>query len=182
MKKTLLLVLLGVVMLLMPQAAGALGSAPEYEKEFLRIMRLDLNELTEATKTELDEKYPGENWEQYDFPAFVHTNDMVETGYKVAVKNPEMLRATYCYCFCSTTEGHESLLSCFWKDGIPGGTFDDHASTCNICVGQAMASFLLYNRGYTEEQIDQAWEDKYGHRREIVERQMKEEAEAAKKQ
>jgi hypothetical protein len=57
--------------------------------------------------------------------------------------------------------GHKNLLYCFWKDGIPRGEFDDHASNCNICYGQAMLAFLWNDLGATHEEIIKGMEKKY---------------------
>ena len=172
MKKTAFSLLVAATIFFLPLMGHAMESTSQ--NEFQRIMLLDMASLTNEAHALLQQKYPGEDWKTYNFPTYVYTNDSVAAGYQIAVKKPEILKATFCYCFCNKILGHESLLSCFWKDGIVGGSFDDHASICNVCLGQAMATFLLDNSGATEEEIDKIWADKYKSRIKIMERKDKE--------
>jgi len=57
--------------------------------------------------------------------------------------------------------GHKSLLYCFWKEGKPGGEFDDYAADCDICVSQAMLAFLWKNLGASDEEILKGMEKKF---------------------
>lgn len=112
-------------------------------------------------KTALDKKYPGENWGKYKFPKFVYISDAVQTGYKIAVKNPELLAQFSCYCFCEGM-GHKNLAYCFLEKGVAGGNFDDHASTCNVCFAQAMMAFLWDEMGATDAEMQKAMKEIYG--------------------
>jgi hypothetical protein len=49
--------------------------------------------------------------------------------------------------------GHRDLLACFLKDGKLNNGYDDHASACNICYGQAMIAFLWQDAGASHEEI-----------------------------
>jgi len=139
--------------------AGPALSA-EKEKEFEKIKKMGLRELTSAAKATLDKKYPGEDWEKYKFPKYVYTNDAVQTGYKTAVKEPQLLAKFPCYCFCEEM-GHKNLAYCFLEKGVLGN-FDDHASTCNICYTQAMRAFLWNELGATEDEMAKAMKEIYG--------------------
>jgi hypothetical protein len=143
------------------------------QKEFDRILNLPMAELTSEAVQVLDKKYPKEDWDSYNFPAYVYTNDSVELGYKIAVKEhdflgglkaeekkPGLLGKVSCYCFCDFM-GHKNLLHCFWKDGKIGGKFDDHAAYCNICYGQAMLAFLWNELGASDEEIIKGMEKKF---------------------
>jgi len=158
--KTTFLLLTGVLLLLTAAPPPAAAMSPAQQKEFDRIMRLGMDGLTEESSKLLDDKYPDENWDQYNFPEFVYSSKSVEIGYKIAVKEPQVLSINRCYCFCDTM-GHGSLLSCFWKDGKVGGSFDDHASGCNICYGEAMISFLTKNLGASDAEIQQGLAKKF---------------------
>ncbi len=136
---------------------------------FDQTLNMKMAELTAASETLLEKKYPEEDWENYDFPSFVFTSDAVEIGYKIAVKEPELLGAANisgketvvpCYCFCDAM-GHKNLLYCFIKEGSFDGGFDDHAASCNICVGQAMLAFLLSDLGATHDEIIAGMEKKF---------------------
>ena len=132
----------------------------DHEKEFNEIGKMDLKQLTSRAKAALDKKYPGENWEQYKFPKYVYIHDAVQTAYKIAVRNPELLAKFPCYCFCEPM-GHKNLAYCFLEKGVKG-KFDDHASTCNICVTQAMMAFLWVEIGATVAEMQEATKRMYG--------------------
>jgi hypothetical protein len=139
--------------------AGAVFGADK-EKEFKEIGKMKEKELTSRAMAALDKKYPGENWEQYKFPKYVYINNSVQAGYKIAVKEPQLLAKFPCYCLCDVM-GHKNLSYCFLEKGIPGGKFDDHASTCNICYTQAMRVFLWNELGATEAEMLEALKEIY---------------------
>jgi hypothetical protein len=141
---------------------GLVGSAfsSEKEKEFGTIGKMGVRELTAAAKAALEKKYPSENWEKYKFPKYVYTNDAVQNGYKIAVKESQLLAKFPCYCFCEEM-GHKNLAYCFLEKGTAGEKFDDHASTCNICYTQAMRALLWKELGATEEEMQKAMKEIY---------------------
>ncbi len=72
-------------------------------------------------------------------PDYVYTNAMTLKAYKFATEHPEILEQMPCYCGCGehgseASEGkpHRFLRDCFINDK---GTYDNHASFCDICVG-----------------------------------------------
>jgi len=165
-KFTLLMV---IASLFIPLTAAAMDA--QQQQEFDRIAGLKMAELTKESAALLDKKYLNEDWDKWRFPSYVFTNESVEVGYKIAVKEPELLgnpdiavkeQGIPCYCFCDAM-GHKSLLHCFWKKGKVGKKFDDHAASCNICYGQAMLAFLWKNLGATDQEILQGMEKKFGH-------------------
>lgn len=150
-------------------SAPALALTPEQAAEFDRILNMGMDDLSASAAALLEKKYPDEDWEKYDFPSFVFTSAAVETGYRIAVKVPELLGAANvsgkdtvipCYCFCDAM-GHKNLLYCFFKDGRPGGRYDDHAAGCNICYGQAMLAFLWNEAGASHAEIIKGMERKF---------------------
>ncbi len=130
------------------------------EQDFKRILNLPMADLTEEAQDLLDRKYPDEDWESYDFPQYVYTNDSVETGYMIAVKEPELLQHFKCYCFCDAM-GHTDLRWCFLKEGQVDKGFDDHGAGCNICYGQAMMALLWQEAGIAPEKMTQGFEKKF---------------------
>jgi hypothetical protein len=155
--------------LLVPFAASAMDA--KQQQEFDRIAGLKMADLTRESAALLGKKYPAEDWDKWRFPDYVFTNESVEVGYKIAVKEPELLgnsditvkeQGIPCYCFCDSM-GHKSLLHCFWKKGTVGGKFDDHASSCNICYGQAMLAFLWKNLGASDQEILKGMEKRFAH-------------------
>ncbi len=131
------------------------------EKEFKEIGKMDLKELAIRANAALEKKYPGENWEKYNFPKFVYISEPVQTAYKIAVKRPELLAKFPCYCFCEQM-GHKNLSYCFLKNGVVEGKFDDHASGCNICVAQAMTAFLWEEIGVGEAEMQKSMREIFG--------------------
>jgi len=138
---------------------AAPASAADQEKEFQTISKMRLKELTERSKTVLEKKYQGEHWEKYKFPKYVYINDSVLAGYKIAVKEPDLLAKFPCYCFCEEM-GHKNLAYCFLKRGVVG-QFDDHASGCNVCDAQAMHAFLWSDLGVTVDRMQKAMKEIY---------------------
>lgn len=129
--------------------ASALASFGADQKEFDRILNAKMADLTRESRATLEQRHPGEDWDAWKFPKYVYTSDAVETGYRIAVKEPELLRPIPCYCFCDEM-GHKNLLHCFLKKGKER-KYDDHAVTCNICYGQAMLAFLWKHKAGANE-------------------------------
>jgi len=138
-------------------------------REFDRIANLSLAELTEEASRALEKKYPEKSWSIYNFPGYTESTPSVYTAYRIAAMEPQLLGdpeigvkdgTLPCYCFCEAM-GHRNLLYCFWKDGIAGGRFDDHAANCDICVGQAMLAFLWAELGAKREEIRAGMERKF---------------------
>jgi hypothetical protein len=136
----------------------ALGAGEN--QTFTRALNMPMADLTEEAQRVLETRYPDADWEQYDFPAYVYTSEAVETGYKIAVMEPELLSAFKCYCFCDAM-GHRSLLWCFIREGDFEKGFDDHGANCNICYGQAMMALLWQEAGVSREQMQQGFEKKF---------------------
>ena len=139
---------------------GPNAYATENDQAFTRVLNLPMADLTEEARQVLEARYPDADWERYDFPAYVYTSEAVETGYRIAVREPELLRAFKCYCFCDAM-GHRSLLWCFIKDGEFEKGFDDHGANCNVCYGQAMMALLWQDAGVSTERMQQGFEKKF---------------------
>jgi len=67
---------------------------------------------------------------------------MTLQAYKYATEHPEVLEQIPCYCGCGqhgseASEGrpHRFLRDCFINDK---GEYDDHASFCDVCIGEAV--------------------------------------------
>ncbi len=145
--------------LIIPQATFAM--TPEQQQEFNEILKMEMEPLHKKALKLLNKKYPSEDWDSHNFPFFVFASPEIETSYKIAVKEPQILITNFCYCFCNAM-GHESLLSCFFKGGVSGGEFDEHASNCNICVSQALIALLWTDLEATEKEINSGMFQKYG--------------------
>jgi hypothetical protein len=158
MKLLKLTILLALVL---PILFKGIAFSADREREFKEIGKMDLNQLTSGAEVALDKRYPGEDWGKYKFPKFVYIHDAVQTSYKIAVKNSELLAKFPCYCFCEPM-GHKNLVYCFLEKGTTGGKFDDHASNCNICVTQALQAFLWNEIGAPVAEMQKAMKEAYG--------------------
>ena len=158
MKTLKLTILLALILTILFK--GMVFSA-DREREFNEIAKMDVNQLTSRTKAVLDKRYPAEDWGKYRFPKFVYIHDAVQTSYKIAVKNSELLAKFPCYCFCESM-GHKNLSYCFLEKGTTEGKFDDHASSCNICVTQALQAFLWNEIGAPVAEMQKAMKEAYG--------------------
>ncbi|MCZ7402430.1 MAG: PCYCGC motif-containing lipoprotein [Candidatus Methanoperedens sp.] len=69
-----------------------------------------------------------------NLPYYAFTNAMTLKAYTYATEHPEVLEQIPCYCGCGDI-GHKSVRDCFISDN---GTYDNHASSCDTCVGIAM--------------------------------------------
>ncbi len=143
-----------LALVLVSSSTPAFSLSGDQQKEFDRILDLPVATLTEEAGALLEKKYPDENWDSYKFPKYVFTNDSVEVGYMIAVKVPELLKKSQCYCFCEAM-GHENLLHCFWKKGKAGKKLDAHGADCKVCWIQAMLAFLWKEMGASDEDISQ---------------------------
>lgn len=146
--------------LLLAFLIGGQGFPSDKEKDFQKIANMNERELTSAAKAGLEKKYAAENWENYKFPKYVYSSQAVLAGYKIAVKEPQLLAKFPCYCFCEEM-GHKNLAYCFLEKGVVG-KFDDHASTCNICTTQAMRAFLWKEMDASDGDMQKAFKGIYG--------------------
>jgi hypothetical protein len=81
-----------------------------------------------------------------NLPSYAYTNPMTLKAYKYASEHPEILEQIACYCGCGGHSGHRFLRDCFINDD---GTFGDHASFCDVCVGEALMAQELLPNGIT---------------------------------
>ena len=86
------------------------------------------------------------------------SDDHQRHAYMAAREIPAVLNQLYCWCHCreSTIFHHRSLLECFESD---------HASQCNICMGEATLAYDRVKRGITDvRQIQDAIDGQFGPR------------------
>jgi len=74
-------------------------------------------------------------------PSYAYTNPITLKAYKYATEHPEILEQIPCYCGCgdhgsaaSDYKPHRFLRDCYITDNW---TYDEHASFCDVCVGEA---------------------------------------------
>ncbi len=102
----------------------------------LRILVLGLSILFLAILAACSSNAQGDaNGDDKKLPSYAYNSAITLAGYKSAVKEHDILYAIPCYCGCGVSQGHTSLLDCFFK---ADGAFNDHASNCHICADQAV--------------------------------------------
>jgi hypothetical protein len=70
-------------------------------------------------------------------PSYAYTNAMTLRAYRYATEHPEVLEQIPCYCGCGDHADHRSVRDCYIRDD---GTYDEHASFCDVCVGIAITA------------------------------------------
>ncbi len=99
---------------------------------------------------------------QIKFPSYVYTNPLTLKAYTYATEHPDLLEQIPCYCGCGGHSGHRFLRDCFIHDDW---TYDEHASFCDTCVGEAIKvqDYLTQGKTLTEARalIDQEYGTKY---------------------
>jgi len=78
----------------------------------------------------------------------------VHQAYVAAERYPGILIQLHCYCGCDREIGHRSLLDCYR---------DRHATTCPICLGEALMAGRMTYEGKPIDQIREAIRARYAH-------------------
>lgn len=81
-----------------------------------------------------------------------HAAGAAET-YAVARAMPAVLDGLHCYCACSISLGHRSLLSCFE---------DEHGAFCKVCQDEALIAEAVTARGGSLAQVREAVDARFG--------------------
>ena len=88
-----------------------------------------------------------------DFMLAMSGFTQAKPAYAIARSIPAVLDGLHCYCNCSMTMGHRSLLACFE---------DQHGAGCEICQLQAETAAQASARGQSLEDIRAAIDAAYG--------------------
>lgn len=92
------------------------------------------------------------------FPTFVYDSALSLKAYRLASRMPEMLDKLPCYCDCGRASGHKSLHDCFFK---ADGTYNDHASGCQVCGLEMVDAAQWVREGKSLKQIRSMIDAKY---------------------
>ena len=84
-----------------------------------------------------------------DLPGYAYSSPITLKAYEYTALNPQIIDQVPCYCGCGGL-GHESLLNCFMTDD---GEYDNHASQCDICVGEVIKIKKMYEDGLSMDVI-----------------------------
>lgn len=147
----------------------ALAISKEAEGQFKVIMEMSLEELGQTASKLINDNFPDTVWASYNFPNYIYEDLATEIAYKVAVTNSRLLGIVNvsddeivipCYCTCDAF-GHDNLLYCFYKNGVPEEGFDNHGAQCAVCIRQALLAFLWDDLGATHDEIMQGMKEKF---------------------
>src|SRR3989304_954244 len=98
-------------------------------------------------------------------PSYAYTNPITLKGYRYATEHPDLLEQIPCYCGCGGHSGHRFLRDCYIKDDW---TYEDHASYCDVCIGEAikLQDYLASGKTLKEARalIDEEYTKKDGDR------------------
>ncbi|MDO8616393.1 MAG: PCYCGC motif-containing (lipo)protein [Dehalococcoidia bacterium] len=66
--------------------------------------------------------------------------DQAAMAYQFALDRPDVMLWMPCYCGCGGHSDHKNARDCFVKPASSSGDiqFDEHGSTCNVCVDIAL--------------------------------------------
>lgn len=73
-------------------------------------------------------------------------------AYEYAAKIPKVIDSLFCYCYCKKNHGHKTLLTCFTNE---------HGSKCDVCIGEVLLAYELYQDGKTIDEIVAAVDKKF---------------------
>jgi hypothetical protein len=76
----------------------------------------------------------------------------VAEAYRIAAEIPKVIDSLFCYCHCKKNHGHKTLLTCYTNK---------HGSKCDICLGEVLYAYELYNDGKTLDEIVIAVDKKF---------------------
>ncbi|MBI4321259.1 MAG: hypothetical protein HY675_22440 [Chloroflexi bacterium] len=93
-----------------------------------------------------------------EFPDFVYNSALALQAYRLAVKEKDVLARIPCYCDCGRASQHTSLKDCFYKSD---GTFNDHASNCDVCEQEIIDLSAWREQGKDLRQIRMMIDEKY---------------------
>ncbi len=96
-------------------------------------------------------------------PFYASSHPLIKEAYTFAMDNPEQLNGVNCYCGCMqhVHDGRihrRGLLDCFMKED---GSFDRHASTCDMCIKDALEVKQMAAEGKSKSEIKSAIDSKY---------------------
>src|SRR3990170_8972796 len=98
--------------------------------------------------------------EPLQFPDFVYRSAKTQMGYQLAVENQGLFPRMPCYCGCGAMADnpHRNLLDCFIN---ADGSYDPHASGCDVCVDIAVDAVRWRQEGKTTAEVRSLVDAKY---------------------
>ncbi|MCK5661524.1 MAG: hypothetical protein KAH86_09200, partial [Methanosarcinales archaeon] len=106
-----------------------------------------------------DKKDVEETAQELNLPAYaIGQGGSIMKAYTYTAQYPELIDLYPCYCGCYDHAGHESLKNCYI---LQNGEYTDHASYCDICVGEVLMIKRLYDEGVPLQEIRERVDKEY---------------------
>ena len=96
---------------------------------------------------------------ELNLPSYAYGNPLTLKAYTYTTQYPQLIELYPCYCGCYEHSGHESLKNCYISQT---GEYTDHASNCDICVGEVIMIKKLYDEGVPLQEIREKIDNEYG--------------------
>lgn len=93
-----------------------------------------------------------------NFPTFAYATEKSIAGYQAAIAHRDLVAWVPCYCGCGEDPRFKSLLDCFVT---ADNKWDAHASSCEICLDEALDVAKLHAESNTIVEIRGAIDAKY---------------------
>jgi hypothetical protein len=90
--------------------------------------------------------------------------DQVALAYQFALDRPDVMLWMPCYCGCGGHSGHRNARDCFVKatSSSDNVEFDEHGSTCDVCVDIALKAQEMTLAGRPLSEIRAAVDREFG--------------------
>lgn len=101
--------------------------------------------------------------ESSNLPSYATTHPKIQEAYEFALAYPEALTGVNCYCGCMQHQHSgrihsRGLIDCYLKED---GSFEEHASQCDMCINDALEVKEMFMSGASHEEIKAAIDAKY---------------------
>lgn len=87
----------------------------------------------------------------------------MQTIYKAAALNKDLLEKMPCYCGCGDSVGHKDNYDCFVHENKENGAvvWDDHGTKCIVCLEIAAKAVMDFQEGKPIKEIRSEIDQKY---------------------
>lgn len=90
-------------------------------------------------------------------PDYIFQTPSVQKAYGYVVEHQDEIAQFPCYCGCGSTDEHQNLADCY----VQHGEFQDHASTCAVCVSEVLDIIRLHGQGESLKRIQKYIQETY---------------------
>ena len=103
------------------------------------------------------------NKNSYGLSGYAVKSSVIEEAYLFANEHPDALEGVNCYCGCMQHLHNgrihkRGLHDSFMKEE---GSYEEHASNCDMCINDALEVKKMYEKNITKEEIKKYIDQKY---------------------